>query len=65
MAEFYVTKTPTDAAAHKLHRNDCKELPAVDSLLYLGSYATRDAAYKLAIGYYNQVEDCPSCFPAA
>lgn len=65
MAEFYVTKTPVENAVHKLHRNDCAALPAVNGLLYLGSYATREAAYKLAMGYYDQVENCPACFPVS
>lgn len=61
MAEFCVTKEPVEGEGHRLHLIQCEQLPEAEKLRYLGSYASRDAAYSLAKGSYYQVDDCPVC----
>jgi hypothetical protein len=61
MAEFYVTKEPHNDTGHQVHRNDCGKLPVVDTLRYLGSFATAQAAINKANGIYSPVTECPGC----
>lgn len=61
MAEFYVTLNEGEQGSRVVHRNICAQLPAKDSLRYIGSYASREAAFDLARGYYNAVSYCPVC----
>lgn len=61
MAEFYVDPNSNAEGFHLVHRNTCAQLPAAATLRYLGSYASREAAFSLANGYYRGVVYCPAC----
>jgi hypothetical protein len=61
MAEFYVTLNESEDGSRTVHRNTCVQLPATDSLRYIGSYATGEAAHDIARGWYNTVAYCPAC----
>lgn len=60
MAEFYVTKESQSDTGHQVHRKDCGELPIIDRLRYLGSFATAQAATNKANGIYSPVTKCPN-----
>lgn len=61
MAEFYVDPNTNTEGSRLVHRNTCAQLPATDSLRYIGSYASREAAFSIAKGYYHGVAYCPAC----
>ena len=61
MAEFFVDRHPLADGGRNVHRNTCSQLPAVETLQYLGSYASNQAALTLATGYYHGVSGCPAC----
>ncbi|MFT3931161.1 MAG: hypothetical protein QM709_12785 [Spongiibacteraceae bacterium] len=64
MAEFYVTLNEDAQGSRIVHRTTCLQLPVVDSLRYIGSYASGEAAYDIAKGYYHSVDYCPACLAA-
>ena len=61
MAEFYIEKAAQDTADHLLHFSSCAQLPPPADLIYLGSIASFDSAWKAGKGYYNAVSACPAC----
>ena len=61
MAEYFVTNQSKVDSTHEIHNKNCNKLPAKDSLRYLGSYGSKEAAYKKAKGVYHIVEYCGSC----
>ena len=61
MAEFFMNKEPHTDGTHTLHRNDCQELPAFETLEYLGSYSNVEAARVKADGLQFGVALCGSC----
>lgn len=61
MAEFYVTKDAQGNTGHQVHRDNCEKLPLVDTLRYLGSFATARAASNKANGIYSPVSECMDC----
>ncbi len=63
MAEFFVNKQAD--SDHTVHLSTCGQLPAQEQLMYIGSYASAQAAYKIATGYYPAVSYCPDCLPKA
>lgn len=64
MAEFYIDKSGTSEDTHTVHKATCGELPAGDSLFYIGFYASAEAAVKIAEGYFHKVGTCKDCLPA-
>lgn len=62
--EFYVNKTATTATPHLVHKTGCSQMPENSGLLYIGSYASADAAVKIATGYFSPVDCCPACLKA-
>jgi hypothetical protein len=65
MAEFYVNLDLLSDATRPVHRADCAQLPATDTLLYLGSYASAEAAYDKATNRLEGVIFCPDCLSKA
>ncbi|GEM_PF-4769097 len=66
MSEFYVTTTVSkETNTYVVHKDDCSELPVVEELKYLGSYASSEAAFKAATGYFDPVSCCPTCIKEA
>jgi hypothetical protein len=63
--EFYVNKTKTEETGHLVHKSTCSSLPATDSLMYIGSYASGEAAFSIANGMLSPVAFCPACFQAS
>ncbi len=61
MAEFYVVRNADTEGGRLVHRNSCAQLPASDSLHYLGSFSNREAAFSIANGLYHGVTYCPAC----
>lgn len=61
MAEFFVERHPLADGSRSVHRTTCAQLPALETLQYLGSYASNEAALKLANGLYHGVGGCPAC----
>lgn len=64
MAEFYVEKTISEQDTRIIHNSKCGSLPADESLMYIGSYASVEAAQNIAGGYFPKVDCCPECTPA-
>lgn len=65
MAEFYVNQAPDSDGARPVHRDACKQLPQQDTLLYLGSFASGEAAFDKANGLLAGVTFCPHCLASA
>ena len=65
MAEFYVKKPVGEGVIAPVHLSTCSQLPEPESLMYLGSYASAEVAYKLANGYFPEVGFCPDCLQKA
>jgi len=61
MAEFFVSKEETEQLGHVVHDKDCAQITPVENFKYLGSFASSDAAYKKAVGFFYQVSYCPQC----
>lgn len=61
MAEFYVTNEVVGESGNVVHSKTCESLPDSETLRYLGSFATADAAYNKAKGFCYQVSTCPAC----
>ncbi|MBM96732.1 MAG: hypothetical protein CMI09_12925 [Oceanospirillaceae bacterium] len=64
MAEFYVDRTATQGEDHIVHKAVCDQLPPMETLFYIGSYASADAASNIAKGYFPSVATCKDCIPA-
>ncbi|WP_317931910.1 hypothetical protein [Halioxenophilus sp. WMMB6] len=66
MAEFFVAKEQTtEQEGHLVHDKDCSHIAPVEDFKYLGSFATKEAAFKKAAGYFYTVNYCPSCLATA
>lgn len=68
MAEFYITKEmkEADASPHEIHNTSCASLPDVETMRYLGSFASKEAAHSKARALYDDVSYCSNCIePAA
>ena len=61
MAEFYVDKVATQGETHLVYNAASDQLPAMDTLFYIGSYASMEAAVTIAKGYYLYVDTCDNC----
>ena len=58
---FYVNKKAQDNGDHEVHRATCTWLPDAENRLYLGDFATAQAALCEARKYYNDVDGCYYC----
>lgn len=61
MAEFYVETTPRENGEHVVHNATCGELPAKDSIQYLGAISNCASAVKKAGERFKPVNGCPIC----
>ena len=55
MKKYFLTKTPQENGDHILHAVTCRELPAEDTLLYLGFFKTFSIALEQAKKMYADV----------
>lgn len=60
---FYVNKYAQPTGEHEVHRSNCAWLPDAESRIYLGDFATSQAAVKEARKYYSCVDGCKHCCP--
>lgn len=60
---FYVNKNAQPNGDHEVHRSNCAWLPDVENGIYLGDFATAQAAVREAHKYYSQVDGCYYCCP--
>lgn len=60
---FYVKKYAQPTGEHEVHRSDCAWLPDAENRIYLGDFATSQAAVKEARKYYSCVDGCKHCCP--
>ena len=59
---FYVNKYAQPTGEH-VHRSNCAWLPDAENRIYLGDFATSQAAVKEARKYYSCVDGCKHCCP--
>lgn len=64
MAEFYVEINAQSNGDHFVHRAECSQLPAKNTIRYLGSIASCASAIKKAAESFKQVNGCPHCSSA-
>ena len=55
---FYVNKYAQPTGEHEVHRSNCAWLPDAENRIYLGDFATSQAAVKEARKYYSCVDGC-------
>ena len=60
---FYVNKYAQPTGEHEVHRSNCACLPDAENRIYLGDFATSQAAVKEARKYYSCVDGCKHCCP--
>ena len=60
---FYVNKYAQPTGEHEGHRSNCAWLPDAENRIYLGDFATSQAAVKEARKYYSCVDGCKHCCP--
>ena len=60
---FYVNKNAHPNGDHEVHRSTCAWLPDVENRIYLGDFATSQAAVREARKYYTRVDGCCFCCP--
>lgn len=60
---FYVNKYAQPTGEHEVHRSNCAWLPDEENRIYLGDFATSQAAVKEARKYYSCVDGCKHCCP--
>ena len=58
---FYVNTNAQPNGDHEVHRSTCAWLPDVENRIYLGDFATSQAAVREARKYYSQVDGCYYC----
>ncbi|SMF28337.1 hypothetical protein SAMN02745866_01815 [Alteromonadaceae bacterium Bs31] len=63
MAEFYLTLEQVEEKSHLVHKDNCTVLPVMETLRYLGSFASGEAAYNKSRGIFNAIDFCPNCIP--
>ena len=61
MAEFYIETSARDNGDHVVHTSTCSQLPAKDTIYYLGSISNCASAVKKAGERFKQVNGCPHC----
>lgn len=60
---FYVNKYAQPTGEHEVHLSNCAWLPDAENRIYLGDFATSQAAVKEARKYYSCVDGCKHCCP--
>jgi hypothetical protein len=65
MAEFYVNRETSSDGTRPVHRDNCAKLPAADTLLYLGSFGSAEAAHSKASNLLSSIVFCPDCLQKA
>ena len=60
---FYVNKYAQPTGEHEVHSSNCAWLPDAENRIYLGDFATSQAAVKEARKYYSCVDGCKHCCP--
>lgn len=60
---FYVNKYAQPTGEHEVHCSNCAWLPDAENRIYLGDFATSQAAVKEARKYYSCVDGCKHCCP--
>ena len=60
---FYVNKYAQPTGEHEVHRSNCAWLSDAENRIYLGDFATSQAAVKEARKYYSCVDGCKHCCP--
>ena len=63
LMRFYVNTNAQPNGDHEVHRSTCAWLPDVENRIYLGDFATSQAAVREARKYYSQVDGCYYCCP--
>lgn len=63
LIRFYVNKYAQPTGEHEVHRSNCAWLPDAENRIYLGDFATSQAAVKEARKYYSCVDGCKHCCP--
>lgn len=61
--QFYVNKNAQPTGEHEVHRATCSFLPDASNRIYLGDFATSQAAVQEARKYYSCVDGCAYCCP--
>lgn len=61
--QFYVNKNAQPNGDHEVHRATCLWLPNAANRIYLGDFATSQAAVMAARKYFYQVDGCAYCCP--
>ncbi|MGZ4958900.1 MAG: hypothetical protein ACXV7J_06590 [Methylomonas sp.] len=61
MAEFYIETNAQANGDHIVHNANCSQLPAKDTLRYLGAIASCGSALQKAAQSFKQVNGCPQC----
>ena len=61
--KFYVNKNAQSGGEHEVHRSNCAWQPDAENRIYLGDFATSQAAVKEARKYYSCVDGCKHCCP--
>lgn len=65
MAEFFLTnESVDDTTGHQIHKSNCAALPEMNTLRYLGSFASGEAAFSKSRGFFETISYCPTCFEA-
>ena len=60
---FYVNKIAQPNGDHEVHRATCSWLPNVENRIYVGDFATSQAAVREARKYFAKVNGCYYCCP--
>lgn len=60
---FYVNRIAQPNGDHEVHRATCSWLPNVENRIYLGDFATSQAAVREARKYFAKVNGCYYCCP--
>jgi len=64
MAEYYLSKDIVETSStHEIHKDNCDALPELNTMKYLGSYGSKEAALTKSRGYFDQVSYCSNCLP--
>ena len=60
---FYVNKNAQPNGDYVIHRVTCRWLPDAENRVYIGDFATSQAAVWEARNYYARVNGCYHCCP--
>ena len=60
---FYVNKNAQPNGDHEVHRSTCAWLPDVENRIYLGDFATSQAAVQVTYSEHSELAGCCFCCP--